>query len=145
MQVAAERVGSQGRVVGIDLVPMEPLAQLHASTLVGDLSDPSIVAAVRERLGRPADVVLSDAAPKLSGVRARDEAQCESLAGAVLEAALKLLAPGGALVMKTFMSAGLDGIRKRLRPSFHRVQLVRPASSRAASSECYVVALDYQR
>jgi 23S rRNA (uridine2552-2'-O)-methyltransferase len=141
LQVAAERVGGQGRVVGLDLVPIEPLPHPHATSIVGDLSDPSMIAATLERLGRAADVVLSDAAPKLSGVRARDEAQCEALAAAILEAVPRLLAPGGALVMKTFMGAGLDDVRKRLESSFRRVQVVRPASTRTGSSECYVVAL----
>ena len=141
MQVAAERVGRQGRVVGVDLVAVEPLAQSHATALVGDLGDPDVLAAVLEQLGRPADVVLSDAAPKLSGVRARDEAQCEALTAAILEAIPKLLAPGGAAVMKTFMGAGLEAVRRRLGTDFQRVQLVRPASTRSGSSEYYLVAL----
>jgi 23S rRNA (uridine2552-2'-O)-methyltransferase len=145
MQVAAERVGSQGRVVGLDLVEIEPLPHPHATAIVGDLSDPNVVATTLEQLGRTADVVLSDASPKLTGVRARDEAQCEALVGAVLDAASSLLAPDGALVMKTFMGAGLEDVRKRLRSSFRRVQLVRPASSRAGSSECYLLAFGYER
>ena len=145
MQVAADRVGTHGRVVGVDLVPMEPLAQTNATAVVGDLGDPAVLAAVLEQLGRAADVLLSDAAPKLSGVRARDEAQCETLAGAILDAIPKLLAPGGALVMKTFMGAGLDDVRRRLRADFQRVQLVRPASSRSGSSECYLIALGHRR
>jgi 23S rRNA (uridine2552-2'-O)-methyltransferase len=144
MQVAAERVGRDGRVVGLDLVAIDPLPHAHAMAIVGDLSDPSVIAAAREGTRGAADVVLSDAAPKLSGVRARDQAQCEALAAAVLEAVPRLLAPGGALVMKTFMGAGLDEVRKRLQEIFRRVQVVRPTSTRAGSSECYVVALAYR-
>lgn len=143
MQVAADRVGPQGCVVGVDLVPIDPLPQPHATTLVGDLSDPAVIAASRERLGRAADLVLSDAAPKLSGVRARDEAQCEALATAILDALPTLLAERGAFVMKTFMNAGVDEVQKRLRRTFERVQLVRPSSSRQGSSECYIVALEH--
>jgi 23S rRNA (uridine2552-2'-O)-methyltransferase len=144
MQVAAERVGGQGLVVGLDVVPIEPLPHPHTASIVGDLSDASMIPAILERLGRPADVVLSDAAPKLSGVRARDQAQCEALVAAVLEALPGLLAPGGALVMKAFMGAGLDDVRKCLQGSFRRVQVVRPESTRAGSSESYVVALGYR-
>lgn len=144
MQVAAERVGAKGRVVGLDLVAIDALPQPYATTLVGDLSDPVVVAAVRERVGRAADVVLSDAAPKLSGVRARDEAQCETLAAAILDALPSLLAERGAFVMKTFMNTGVDRVQKRLRRSFERVQLVRPSASRHGSSECYLVALDHR-
>jgi len=143
MQVAAERVGSLGRVVGIDLVPVDPLPEAHASTLVGDVSDPSVLAAVLDQLGRRADVVLSDAAPKLSGVRARDEAACESLGGAVLDAVRQLLAKGGVLVMKTFMGSGHDELLRRLREQFEQVRLARPETSRQGSAECYLVAAGF--
>lgn len=140
MQVAAERVGSLGRVVGIDLVPVDPLPASHTSTLVGDVGDPSVQTAALAHLGRPADVILSDAAPKLSGVRARDEAACEALGDAVLAALPRLLAPGGTLVMKTFMGAGHDELMKRLRDRFEGAKLVRPEASRQGSAECYLVA-----
>jgi 23S rRNA (uridine2552-2'-O)-methyltransferase len=143
MQVAAERVGSHGRVVGIDLVPVDPLPASHTSTVVGDVGDPAVLDAALERLGRPADVVLSDAAPKLSGVRARDEAACESLGDAVLAALPRLLARDGALVTKTFMGAGHDDLMRRLRDRFDRVRLVRPESSRQGSAECYLVATGF--
>jgi 23S rRNA (uridine2552-2'-O)-methyltransferase len=143
MQVAAERVGSLGRVVGIDLVPIDPLPASHTSTLVGDVGDPSVLEAALERLGRPADLVLSDAAPKLSGVRARDEAACESLGDAVLAALPRLLARGGILVMKAFMGAGHEDLLKRLRAQFDRVRVVRPEASRQGSAECYLVAAGF--
>jgi 23S rRNA (uridine2552-2'-O)-methyltransferase len=142
--VAAERVGPKGRVVGVDLVPIDPLPQPQVATLAGDLGDPAVIAGIRERLGRPADVVLSDAAPKLSGVRASDEARCEALAEAVVGTLPGLLAERGAFVMKTFMNTPLDALRKRLRLSFERVQLVRPESSRQGSAECYLVAFGYR-
>lgn len=141
VQVAADRVGPGGRVVGVDVVPIDPLPQAHATTLVGDVGDPAIIAAIRQHLGRAADVVLSDAAPKLSGVRARDEARCEALATAVLDAVPTLLAERGTLVMKMFMGAGLNDVQKRLRGAFDRVQLVRPTTSRQGSAECYLVAI----
>ena len=130
-------------MVGVDLVPIDPLPQANVTTLVGDVHDPAVIDAVRARLERPADVVLSDAAPKLSGVRARDEAECEALAGVVMDAVPHLLAAGGSFVMKTFMGPWVDAVRSRLRSSFRRVQLVRPQSSRQGSSECYVIGLDH--
>lgn len=129
--------------MGVDLVLIDPLPQPQVTTVVGDLRDAGVVRAVRDALGRAADVLLSDAAPKLSGVRARDEAQWEALADSVLETVPGLLSPGGALVMKTFMGPWVDAVRSRLRATFRRVQLVRPASSRQGSAECYLIALDY--
>jgi 23S rRNA (uridine2552-2'-O)-methyltransferase len=113
--------------------------------MVGDLGDPAIVTALRDRLGRAADAVLSDAAPKLSGVRARDEAQCENLTAAILDAVPSLLAERGTLVMKTFMDAGLRETQQRLKTHFERVQLVRPTTSRQGSAECYLVATGFKR
>jgi 23S rRNA (uridine2552-2'-O)-methyltransferase len=142
LQVAADRVGLRGRVVGIDLVAIDPLPQPQVETLVGDVSDPATIARLRERLGRAADVVLSDAAPKLTGIRARDEAQCKALGDAILAALSPLLGAGGTLVMKAFMGSEND-MRMRLRAGFERTQLVRPSSSRQGSSECYLVAMGF--
>src|SRR3990172_900761 len=68
LQVARGRVGERGRVVGLDLAAIEPLGAPNVTVVTGDVRDPAVVAAVRARLGRPADVVLSDLAPKLTGV-----------------------------------------------------------------------------
>src|SRR5437879_3449694 len=69
LQVALEAVGPHGRVVGVDLVAIDPLASPNLRLVGGDVRDPSTWRAVLEHLGRPADVVLSDLAPKLSGIR----------------------------------------------------------------------------
>ena len=134
-----------GHVVGVDLVPIDPLPQSQVETLVGDLGDPVVIEGMRARLGRAADLVLSDAAPKLSGVQARDEVRCEELSNAIVGSLSVLLASRGALVMKTFMGSHLSSLQKQLRERFDRVQLVRPQSSRQGSSECYVVALRHRR
>lgn len=143
LQVATERVGPTGRVVGVDLVPIDPLPYPQVETLQGDIRDATLLAQVRERLGRAADVVLSDAAPKLTGVRARDEAQCDELSDAILGALPALLSRGGAFVMKTFMRNDA-ALRGRVTPSFDRCQLARPPSSRQGSSECYLVAAGFR-
>src|SRR5690349_19022392 len=75
LQVAAEIVGNSGRVVGIDLATIEPLAAPQVTILHGDVTDPDSVALVVETLGRKADVILSDLAPKLTGIGPRDAAQ----------------------------------------------------------------------
>jgi len=143
MQVASERVGPRGRVVGIDVVPIDPLSAPNASTIVGDVSDSDVIEALRTSLGRPADVVLSDAAPKLTGVRARDEARSEDVVVAVVSALPRLLDRGGSFVTKTFMSPGEKALVDDLRHAFARVRPVRLESTRHGSSESYLVALDY--
>ena len=75
LQVAAELVGPQGRVIGIDLVPIAPLKTDNVTVIQGDATDPDQQRRLLSLLDGPADILLSDMAPKLSGVRERDEAQ----------------------------------------------------------------------
>ncbi len=136
-QVAAERVGPAGRVLAVDVVPLEPLRLGHVDELEGDVRDPAVIAAARARLGRAADVVLSDLAPKLTGVRATDEARHAELVGAVLAALPVLLRRGGRLLVKVFMGAGYQETLTRLRALFAEVRTTRPEATRRGSGELY--------
>src|SRR4029450_12066958 len=98
MQVAAELVGSSGRVVGIDLAELDPLPFENSVALCGDLAEPAAAQRLLDALGRPADVLLSDAAPKLTGIRATDRAREEALLEAIEALVPQLLRPGGSLV-----------------------------------------------
>jgi 23S rRNA (uridine2552-2'-O)-methyltransferase len=140
LQVAAERVGPEGRVVGVDVVRLEPLAAATVSVVTGDVRDPATAAAVRERLGRPADVVLSDLAPKLTGVRATDEARSAELVEAVLGALPALLAPGGRLLTKLFMTSDFQRLVGDIRRRFADTTTTRPEATRRGSAELYAVA-----
>jgi 23S rRNA (uridine2552-2'-O)-methyltransferase len=144
LQVAAERVGPRGRVVGVDLKPIERLSHGRVDTLVGDVADAAVIAEVVRRLSGPADVVLSDLAPKLSGVRAVDEARCADLVGTVVEALPSLLAPGGRAVAKLFMDAGYASSLGRFRECFATVRTTRPDAARRGSAELYVVASGFR-
>ena len=144
LQVTAERVGRNGRVVGVDLIPIDPLPDSNVSCLTGDLRQPEVRAALREALGQPADVVLCDASPKLTGVRATDEARGEELTDAILSALPELLARGGSLLMKTFMRDAEMGLARRLRGWFDAVRVLRPDASRKGSAECYLLAEGFQ-
>src|SRR5262249_14991378 len=105
LQVAAERAGPRGRVVGIDLAEVTSLSLPTVTTMVGDVHDRTAILALKELLGGPAAVVLSDLAPKLTGIRDTDEARATDLAGAALDACRDLLQPGGRLLMKLFMNS----------------------------------------
>ena len=144
LQVAAECVGPGGRVVGVDLQPVDPLPARFVSTIVGDIADPIVQAQVIERCGGRVDVVLSDLAPKLSGVRARDEARAEALTDCVLAVCRQILKPGGALVIKLFTRPDLSEIQGRLRALFGSVRLTRPQATRKGSAEVYAVAHGYR-
>ena len=143
LQVAAERVGPRGRVVGIDLVTIEPLAFPNVTCLVGDVRDPTAIARVREHLGGPASVVLCDLSPKLSGVRATDDARASELTSAALDVTALLLRPRGRLLVKLFMSPDYPTHLARLKSSFAEVRTTRPEASRRGSSELYAVCSGY--
>ena len=144
LQVAAERVGTGGRVVGVDLEPIEPLASPTVACVQGDLRDPATIERTVAALGGFASCVLSDAAPKLTGVRSTDDARCEALLEGIVDALPSLLAPGGSLLAKVFMAPGHRDLLSSLRGSFREVKTTRPEASRRGSSELYVVARDFQ-
>ena len=139
LQVAAELVGPRGVVVGVDLVPIDPLPQAWVSTLLGDASEPAVLEQLRERCGGRVDVVLSDMSPKLSGIRDRDAARSEGLAEAAVGIAEQLVAPGGRMVMKVFSGAESEALRLARRV-FTAAKLTKPESSRRESAEMYLVA-----
>jgi 23S rRNA (uridine2552-2'-O)-methyltransferase len=145
LQVAAAAVGPEGRVVGVDLAALEaPLEQANVFAIQGDFAEPPVLEAVLERLGGPAEVLLSDAAPKLTGVRATDRAREEALLEA-LEAALpRLLAPGGALLVKLLDCPESAGFAKRIRARFDSARELRPEASRKGSSERYLLARGFR-
>jgi 23S rRNA (uridine2552-2'-O)-methyltransferase len=143
--VAAQAVGPAGRVVGVDLAAIEPpLEFANAFAISGDFAEPPVLEEVLEKLGGPAEVLLSDAAPKLSGVRATDRAREEALLAAVEAAALRLLAPGGALLVKLLDCPEAVGFAKRMRSRFDSAREIRPAASREGSSERYLLARGYR-
>ncbi len=146
LEVAAKLVGPGGRVVGVDLAAVEPpIAAAQVASLVGDLEDPGIAGRLREALGAErADVVLSDAAPKLTGVRERDRANEERLLEAIEALLPKLLARGGAFVVKILEGPEAQVVDKRIRAAFEQAKTVKLDATRKGSTERYLVARGYR-
>ena len=145
LQVAAEAIGPEGRVVGVDLAPLEPpLDFANVFSISGDLTEARVLEEVLAKLGGPADVLLSDAAPKLTGVRATDRAREEALLAAVEAAVPRLLARGGALLVKLLDCPEAAGFVRRMRSRFDFARELRPAASRQGSSERYLLARGYR-
>ncbi len=138
--VLAERVGPEGRVVGVDLEPTEAVAP-HVAVLALDVTEPAAHDAIAAELGRPADAILSDAAPKLTGIRDVDLAAIEELYAAALALAERLLTPDGFLIVKGFPGRESDAFRKQLRQRFAKVDEIRPEGKRATSKEFYWLAV----
>src|SRR5438132_8151520 len=135
LQVALEAVGPHGRVVGVDLVAVDPLPAPNLRLVSGDVRDPSTWRTVLEHLGRPADVVLSDLAPKLSGIRETDDARSSELVAAVLEALPAVLRAGGNLLIKLFMGGARDVATAELRRRFGACRTTGPDASRRDTAE----------
>ncbi len=128
-----------GKVVGIDLLPIEPLA--GATFLRMDLLAPEAPAALIAALGGTPDLVVSDMAANTTGHARTDQIRTGALAGAAADFAIAHLGPGGAFVTKAFQG-GLDsGLLARLKQNFAIVRHAKPPASRAESSEVYVVAM----
>lgn len=144
LQVAAADVGPKGRVVGVDLRAIQPLPETNVVTLVGDISVARTQERILEACDGKADVLLSDLAPKLTGVRARDEAQTQALADGVLQCVERILKPGGKLVVKLFMGRDLPQYVARLRAMFREVHLTRPEATRKGSAEVYAMASGFR-
>ncbi len=139
LQVAGELTGPEGRVVGVDVQPIDPIGPSHVSTVVGDVRERAVEQAVRERCRGRVDVVLSDLAPRLSGVRDRDVARASELAHVAFDIAQRLLVPGGSLLLKLFSSDEANALVAAARRAFERVKLTKPEASRKQSSELYLV------
>jgi 23S rRNA (uridine2552-2'-O)-methyltransferase len=146
LEVAAKLVGPSGRVVGVDLAAVDPpIPAAQVVSLVGDLEEPAIAERLREALGAErADVVLSDAAPKLTGVRERDRANEERLLEAIEALLPKLLAKGGAFVVKILEGPEAQVVDKRVRAAFEQAKTVKLDATRKGSTERYLVARGYR-
>ena len=138
-QVASKKVGAAGKVIAVDLLPMEPITGV--TIIQDDFTSRAGEAAVREALGgRKADVVLSDMAPNISGIPTRDQALAFTLAEAARDFALLHLKPEGVLLVKVLMGAGYDDYLRSLRGTFGKVVVRKPGASREESVEQYLVA-----
>ena len=144
LQVAARCVGSTGRVVGVDRTPVEPLGLAQVVTLEADLCDEALAPRLTEALGGRADVVLSDAAPHLTGVRASDRAREEELLGAIERLLPQILRRGGDLLLKVLEGPEAQEVMQRIRVRFDRARSLRPAASRKGTSERYLLARGYR-
>jgi 23S rRNA (uridine2552-2'-O)-methyltransferase len=137
-QVAMAKLGTKGRVVAVDLLPMESLAGVHF--VQGDFREQEVLDALLAALGgRKADLVISDLAPNISGIGVSDQARSMYLCELALEFARQCLKPGGSLLVKVFQGAGFTEFLAGMRKSFVKVGSRKPEASRGRSSEMYLL------
>lgn len=142
-QVAQPLVGPSGRVIGLDILEMEPL---HGVEFIrGDFTEDKPLRELERILGdRPVDLVLSDMAPNMSGMAAIDQAKAMYLAELALEFVKGHLKPGGDYVVKLFQGTDFDGYVREVRSLFEKVQVRKPKASRPRSREVYLLAQERQ-
>jgi 23S rRNA (uridine2552-2'-O)-methyltransferase len=141
-QVSVERTAPGGRVVAVDLLPMDPVP--GATIIQGDFQDQAVADAALEALGGSADLVLSDMAPNTTGHAATDHLRIMALAELALDTALAALSPNGSFVAKVFQGGGERVFLESLKCNFRGVRHSKPPASRKDSSELYVVATGFR-
>ncbi|HJX18811.1 MAG TPA: 23S rRNA (uridine(2552)-2'-O)-methyltransferase RlmE [Acidiferrobacterales bacterium] len=142
-QYLVERVGRSGRVIALDILPMEVLPGVEV--LQGDFTEEATLKALLDALGgRPVDLVISDMSPNISGVDSADKARAMYLSELALDFATSVLKPGGAFLMKVFQGSGFSELYKEIQGKFTRVVSRKPKASRARSAEIYVLATGFR-
>ena len=142
-QYASERVVPDGRVIAVDLLPMEPIDQVLF--IAGDFTDEAVEKECLGQIGEQgADLVISDMAPNLTGIRSTDQSRSMDLAELVRGFCHQALKPGGDLLIKMFEGAGTSEYRQLLKEHFVKVMTRKPGASRDNSREFYVLARSYR-
>ncbi|MCK5893292.1 MAG: 23S rRNA (uridine(2552)-2'-O)-methyltransferase RlmE [Endozoicomonadaceae bacterium] len=137
-QVAMQRVGDHGRVVASDILPMDLIAGV--SFIQGDFTDDAVLQAILAETGYSGvDLVISDMAPNVGGMKAVDQPKAMHLAELALDLAIQVLKPGGVFVTKIFHGVGFDEYLRVMRASFGKIMTRKPLASRARSRETYLL------
>lgn len=139
LQYAAQLTGSGGKVVGIDLKPVNVTLPPHVSVVTGDiLAEPSPLEALSQEMF---DVVISDMAPATTGNKTADAARSAALCEAALAVASRMLAPGGNFVCKIFQGQDFKPFTESVKSAFAQLKILKPQSSRKASKEIFIIGI----
>ena len=135
-------IDSSGRIIAIDILPMNPIEQVLF--ISGDFTDEIIQKQCLKEVGEyGADLVISDMAPNLTGIRVTDQSRNMAIAELVYDFSTQILKPGGDLLVKLFEGDGTYEYRQLLKEKFTKVLIRKPKASRDQSREFYVLARSY--
>jgi len=138
-QYAAQMLGEKGRIIALDILPMEPLPGVEF--LLGDFREDDVLATLMELLGGiTVNLVMSDMSPNISGMDAIDQPRSMYLVELAVDFAATVLGKGGDLLFKGFQGAGFDTLLRDLRGQYRNVLIRKPKASRPRSREVYVLA-----
>jgi len=138
-QYASGLLGSKGRVVAMDILPMEPLPGV--TFVQGDFREDDVLEQLLQALqGQEIDLVMSDIAPNISGMEAVDQPRSMYLAELAVDFSERVVRPGGELLIKVFQGEGFDELVRSLRSHYQKVAIRKPKASRPRSREVYALA-----
>jgi 23S rRNA (uridine2552-2'-O)-methyltransferase len=139
LQMESSLTGEKGIVMGVDILPIKPLPQKNIVIKQADIREMTAAELLAEAGAEAFDVVTSDIAPNLSGIKDVDNANVLELCQAVFRVVRETLKKGGNFLIKLFFNPELRNIETDLKPLFSRVTIFKPKSSRGVSSEVYLV------
>ncbi|OED30087.1 RlmE family RNA methyltransferase [Methanosphaera sp. WGK6] len=145
-QVVADVIGEEGtgQIISVDLEYIKPIDHEAYTGVKGDFTTPEIQETIIELIDGKADVILSDASPKLTGIKDIDNFKAYDLAMAVIDITENILKNEGNLIMKAFQGEAYQELIKRLKKKFRNVKTTKPNSSRKRSAEMYVIARGFK-
>ena len=142
-QVTSRVIGDKGRLIASDILEMDSIPDVNF--IQGDFIDDAVFAQILEAIGnQPVDLVISDMAPTMSGVRESDQPRAMYLCELALDLSSRVLRPGGDFLIKIFQGEGFDLYHKQVRQMFDKVQMRKPLSSRDRSREQYMLARGFR-
>jgi 23S rRNA (uridine2552-2'-O)-methyltransferase len=144
-QVALELVGEDGLVIAVDLNRVKPFPEENFWTIKGDFTHKETLEEIERTLQNKAHVIISDASPKLSGIKDIDQLRSMDLAQSVLDISDSILKYKGNIIMKVFQGEGYPELLKDVKTKFQTVRTTKPPSSRKKSGEMYVVGRGFRR
>ncbi len=145
LQLVSQLTGQEGKVIGVDIQPIEPFPEQNILLLQEDITSEDSQKKVKELLGYWADCVLSDLSPRLSGIHHADVIRSLELSRSALKIACNLLRPGGNFLVKTFVGEELNAFSLELKRHFQSIERTRPEATRKGSSEIYFCAKGFQK
>jgi len=143
LQYIAQKIGPEGRAVGVDLLPLKIKLPPSLSFIQGDATLPEIQKKIIQALEGPAHIILSDMSPNLTGIRFRDTYLSYELAETVFQVGLKILKPGGHLLLKIFPGEESENFKKKMKSYFRELKIFIPEATRKGSSEVYFIAKNF--
>ena len=144
-QAAIQLVEDSGFVLAVDMKPMKSFDAPNARTIICDISDPKTIQDIQQFLPRPADAVISDVSPNVSGIWELDHARQIDLATHSLRTATAILRPGGNFFVKAFQGGTLNTFVKEVKQNFGFVKMVKPKASRTKSAEMYILGMYFKQ